>query len=344
MTPRITWPLWDSVTLRDPSSRRRSCSDDDSSTVNVRLDFGVALILRAPRDVRMWAWCEPIRVSRNGGASNESPTRGRAGTSDCHSALVIHKKSWRSDRRWNSPAASLARARRYCLRMRPSAGGLARALPFQELGNSSMLAVRFSGGSCLNFSRAARSRFGAKGLLVPSGPPMSPLLRGGATTAPRAVKTAPNPQPFAASGTNSLLISFTVASSIFVNVQTCTATHRFQPYPQGTPTMPGPYAITGLPSLPALTAASQGSRSQAILAMFVAYSPGCGLMSWRNLASFASVCAISAETAGFDFAPVTATGLADFGTSGCCANNPPPVTATIVTRTVALVLNLVFHM
>src|SRR5215467_4273696 len=180
--------------------------------------------------------------------------------------------------------------------MRPSAGGLARALPFQESGNSLMVAVRFSGGSCLNFSRAARSRFGAKGLLVPSGPPVSPLLRGGATTSPRAVRTAPNPQPFAASGTNSLLISFTVESAMSLNVQTCTATHRFQPYPQGTPTMPGPYASTGLPSLAALTAAAQGSRSQAILAMFVAYSPGFGRTSSRSLASFASVSAIAAES------------------------------------------------
>src|SRR5215471_7153679 len=201
--------------------------------------------------------------------------------------------------------------------MMPSTGGFARALPFQELGNSSMLAVRFSGDSCLNFSRAAQSRFGAKGLFVPSGPPVSPLLRAGATTSPRAVRTAPNPQPFAASGTNSLLMNFTVASSMFVNVQTCTATHRFQPYPQGTPTMPGPYAITGLPSLPALTAASHGSRSQAILAMFVTYSPGFGRTSSRYLASFASVSTISAESAGFDFASATSTGLADFGARGC---------------------------
>src|SRR4051794_16340024 len=210
--------------------------------------------------------------------------------------------------------------------MRPPAGGLARALPFQELGNSLMLAVRFSGGSFLNFSRAARSPLGAKGLFVPSGPPVSPLLRGGATTSPRAVRTAPNPQPFAASGTNSLLISFTVASSILVNVQTCTATHRFQPCPQGMPTIPGPYAITGLPSLPALTAASQGSRSQAILAMFVTYSPGFGRTSSRNLASLASVSAISAEPAGFAFAAATATGLSGFGADVSCASNPPPAT------------------
>src|SRR5262245_62521451 len=109
-----------------------------------------------------------------------------------------------------------------------------------------------------------------------------------------------------------------------LNLHTCTATHRFQPYPQGTPTMPGPYAITGLPSLAALTAASQGSRSQAILAMFVAYSPGFGRTSSRSLASFASVSAISAEPAAFDFAAATATGLADFGASGCCASIPPP--------------------
>src|SRR5262245_27065316 len=205
--------------------------------------------------------------------------------------------------------------------MMPSAGGFARALPFQELGNSSMLAVRFSGDSCLNFSRAARSLFGAKGLFVPSGPPVSPLLRGGATTSPPAVKTAPNPQPFAARGTNSLLISCTVASAMSLNVQTCTATHRFQPYPQGTPTMPGPYAITGLPSLAALTAASQGSRSQAILAMFVTYSPGCGLVTSRSLTSFASIWAISAEF-GFDFASAPVTGLAAFGASACCARRP----------------------
>src|SRR5262245_21138847 len=189
--------------------------------------------------------------------------------------------------------------------MRPSAGGVARALPFQDLGNSSMPAVRFFGGNCLNFSRTARSLFGAKGLFVPSGPPVSPLLRGGATSSPRAVKTAPNPQPFAASGTNSLLISSTVESAMSLNVQNCTATHMFQPYPQGRPTMPGPYAITGLPSLAALTAAAQGSRSQAILAMFVTCSPGFGLTSSRSLASFASVSAISAESAGFDFASLS---------------------------------------
>src|SRR5262245_6867008 len=207
--------------------------------------------------------------------------------------------------------------------MRPSAGGFARALPFQELGNSLMLAVRFSKGSCLNFSRTVRSLFGAKGLFVPSGPPVSPLLRAGATTSPRAVKTAPNPQPFAASGTNSLLISSTVESAMSSNVQTCTATHRFQPYPQGRPTMPGPYAITGLPSLAALTAASQGSRSQAILAMFVTYSPGCGLVISRSLASFASVCAHLAESAGFV-------------AGGAAASRQPPVPAT--TRNAALLL------
>src|SRR5262245_51596723 len=167
--------------------------------------------------------------------------------------------------------------------MRPSAGGFgSAALPFQALGNSSMLVLRFSGAISLNFSRTARSLFGANGLLVPSGPPVSPLLRGAATTSPRAVKTAPNPQPLAASGTNSLLISSTVESAMSLNVQTCTAVHRFQPYPHGTPTMPGPYAITGLPSLAALTAASQGSRCQSILAMFVTYSPGCGLTSSRS--------------------------------------------------------------
>src|SRR5262245_6650376 len=37
---------------------------------------------------------------------------------------------------------------------------------------------------------------------------------------------------------------------------------RFQPYPQVTPALWTPYASTGLPSLAALTAASQGSRSQ----------------------------------------------------------------------------------
>src|SRR5262245_10421213 len=233
----------------------------------------------------------------------------------------------------------------YCFRMRPSAGGFgSAALPFQELGNASMLVVRCSGAICLNFSRAARSLFGAKGLLVPSGPPVSPLWRGGATTSPRAVKTAPNPQPFAASGMNSLLISSTVESAMSLNVQNCTATHMFQPYPQGRPTMPGPYAITGLPSLPALTAAAQGSRSQAILAMFVTCSPGFGRTSSRSLASFASVCAMLAESAGFDFAPATATELADFGASGCCESNPPPVTATVAIRTTALVFSLVFHM
>src|SRR5262245_5897082 len=184
--------------------------------------------------------------------------------------------------------------------MRPSAGGFgSAALPFQALGNSSMLVLRFSGAISLNFSRAARSLFGAKGLLVPSGPPVSPLLRGGATSSPRAVKTAPNPQPFAASGMNSLLISSTVESAMSRNVQNCTATHMFQPYPQGRPTMPGPYASTGLPSLAALTAASQGSRSQAILAMFVTYSPGRGLVISRSFASLASVCAHLAEPAGF---------------------------------------------
>src|SRR5262249_11978199 len=201
----------------------------------------------------------------------------------------------------------------YCFRMRPSAGGFgSAALPFQELGNSSMLVLRFSAGSCLNFSRTARSLFGAKGLLVPSGPPVSPLLRGGANSSPRAVKIAPNPQPFAASGTNSLLISSTVESAMSLNVQNCTATHMFQPYPQGRPTMPGPYAITGLPSLAALTAAAQGSRSQALLAMFVTCSPGFGLTSSRSLASFASICAISAES-GFDFASISG-----FLVSACC--------------------------
>src|SRR5262249_22019336 len=130
----------------------------------------------------------------------------------------------------------------------------------------------------------------------------------------------------------------TVESAMSLNVQNCTATHMFQPYPQGRPTMPGPYAITGLPSLPALTAAAQGSRSQAILAMFVTCSPGFGLTSSRSSAIFASVFAISAESAAFVFAPATATGLPDFGT------NPPPVTATVVTRTIALVLSLIFHM
>src|SRR5262249_51718046 len=212
----------------------------------------------------------------------------------------------------------------YCLRMRPSAGGFgSAALPFQDLGNSSLLVLRFSAGSCLNFSRAARGLCGAKGLLVPSGPPVSPLLRGGATSSPRAVKTAPNPQPFAASGTNSLLISSTVESAMSLNVQNCTATHMFQPYPQGRPTMPGPYAITGLPSLPALTAAAQGSRSQALLAMFVTCSPGFARTISRSLASFVSVSAIAADSAGCDFAPATATGLADFGASDVCARSPP---------------------
>src|SRR5262249_50938039 len=228
--------------------------------------------------------------------------------------------------------------------MRPSAGGSARALPFQDLGKSSIFAVRFSGGSFSNFSRTARSLFGAKGLFVPSGPPVSPLLRGGATSSPRAVKTAPNPQPFAASGTNSLLISFTVESAMSLNVQTCTATHRFQPYPQGTPTMPGPYAITGLPSLAALTAAFQGSRSQAILAMFVTYSPGCGLVISRSWASFASVCAHLAETAGFAFAPGTAAGLFGFAAGGAAASRQPPVSATVATRNAALIFTLVVHM
>src|SRR5262245_24622173 len=225
--------------------------------------------------------------------------------------------------------------------MRPSAGGSARALPFQDLGKSSIFAVRFSGGSFSNFSRTARSLFGAKGLFVPSGPPVCPLLSGGATTSPRAVKTAPNPQPFAASGTNSLLISLTVESAMSLNVQTCTATHRFQPYPQGTPTMPGPYASTGLPSLAALTAASQGSRSQAILAMFVTYSPGCGFVISRSLASFASVCAHLAESAGFAFG--TAAELFGFAAGGAAASSRPPVTATVATRNAALIFNLVVH-
>src|SRR5262245_56771494 len=233
----------------------------------------------------------------------------------------------------------------YCFRMRPSAGGFgSAALPFQELGNSSRLVLRFSGAICLNFSRAARSLFGAKGLLVPSGPPVSPLRRGGATTSPRAVKTAPNPQPLAASGMNSLLIGSTVESAMSLNVQNCTATHMFQPYPQGRPTKPGPYAITGLPSLAALTAASQGSRSQAILAMFVTCSPGFGRTSSRTLASFASVSAIAAESAGCDFAPAAATGLADFGASAVCARSPPPVTVTDTARIAAPVLSLVIHM
>src|SRR5262249_9186107 len=129
--------------------------------------------------------------------------------------------------------------------------------------------------------------------------------------------------------------------------QTCTATHRFQPYPQGTPTMPGPYAITGLPSLAALTAASQGSRCQAILAMFVTYSPGCGRMILPSLASFASVCAHLAESAGFAFAPGTAVGLFGFaagGASACCASRRPPVTAAVATRNAALIFNLVVPM
>src|SRR5262245_15608002 len=136
---------------------------------------------------------------------------------------------------------------------------------------------------------------------------------------------------------NSLLISFTVASAMSLKVQTCTATHRFQPYPHGTPTMPGPYASTGLPSLAALTAASQGSRSQAILAMFVTYSPGCGLVMSRSLASFASIFAHSAES-GFAFAS------APFGASGGCASRRSPVTATVATRNAALIFNLVVHM
>src|SRR5262249_49653997 len=136
---------------------------------------------------------------------------------------------------------------------------------------------------------------------------------------------------------------FTVASAMSLNVQTCTATHRFQPYPQGTPTMPGPYAITGLPSLPALTAALQGSRSQAILAMFVAYSPGLGRTSSRSLASFASICAISAEP-GFAFASAPGTGLAAFGASACCAGRRLPVSATVATRNAALIVKLVVHM
>src|SRR5262245_35309722 len=220
----------------------------------------------------------------------------------------------------------------YCFRMRPPAGGFgSAALPFQDLGNSSILVLRFSAGSCLNFSRAVRSLFGAKGLFFPSGPPVSPLLRAGATSSPRAVKTAPNPQPFAARGTSSLLISSTVESAMSANVQTCTATHRFQPYPQGTPTMPGPYASIGLPSLAALTAASRGSRSQAILAMFVTYSPGCGLVISRSLASFASVCAHLAEPAGRE-------------AGGAAASRRPPVTATVATRNAALIFNLVVHM
>src|SRR5262249_20680841 len=137
--------------------------------------------------------------------------------------------------------------------------------------------------------------------------------------------------PFAASGTNSLLISSTVESAISLNVQTCTATHRFQPYPQGTPTMPGPYASTGLPSLAALTAASQGSRSQAILAMFVTYSPDCGFVISRSFASFASVCAHLSESAGF-------------AVGGAAASRRPPVTATVATRNAALIFNLVVHM
>src|SRR5262249_30503622 len=186
--------------------------------------------------------------------------------------------------------------------------------------------------------------FGAKGLFVPSGPPVSPLLRGEATTFPRAVKTAPNPQSFAARGTNSLLISSTVASAMFVNVQTCTATHRFQPYPQGTPTMPGPYASTGLPSLAALTAAAQGSRSQAILAVFVTYSPGCGFVISRSLASFAPVCAHLAESAGFAFALGTAAGLSGFAAGGAAASRRPPVTATVATRNAAPSFKLAVHM
>src|SRR5262249_53594354 len=193
------------------------------------------------------------------------------------------------------------------------------------------------------FSRTARSLFGAKGLFVPSGPPVSPLLRAGATTSPRAVRTAPKPQPFAASGTNSLLISSTVESAMSLNVQTCTAVHRFQPYPQGTPTMPGPYARTGLPSFAALTAASQGSRSQAILAMFVTYSPGCGLTSLRSLASFASIFAHWPKF-GFDFASAPLSGLAAFGASACCPSRRPPVTATVATRNAAMIFNLVAHM
>src|SRR5262249_19610579 len=62
-----------------------------------------------------------------------------------------------------------------------------------------------------------------------------------------------------------------------------------------------------------------------------------------SLASFASICAISAES-GFDFAFAPVTGLAAFGASACCASRRPPVTATVATRKAALIFNLVVHM
>ncbi len=57
-------------------------------------------------------------------------------------------------------------------------------------------------------------------------------------------------------------------------------------------------------------------------------------MSSRNLASFASTLAISAEPAAL--APGTAPGLSGFGGGAFCARSPPPVNANAATRTAAL--------
>src|SRR5262245_2962668 len=77
--------------------------------------------------------------------------------------------------------------------------------------------------------------------------------------------------------------------------------------------------------------------------MLVTYSPGCGLVISRSLASFASICTISTESAGFAFALSTSAGL--FGSAaGGAAKEGKPVTATVVTRNAALIFNLVVHM
>src|SRR5262249_28099194 len=89
-------------------------------------------------------------------------------------------------------------------------------------------------------------------------------------------------------------------------------------------------------SLPALTAASHASRCQAILAIFVTCSPGCGRMISPSLASFASVWAIAAE--------ITALALASAGLSAACwANRPPLIVARAATKA-ALMVTFVIHM
>src|SRR5262249_50869533 len=66
--------------------------------------------------------------------------------------------------------------------------------------------------------------------------------------------------------------------------------------------------------------------------------------SSRSLVSFASVSAISAESARFDFAPATASELFGFAAGGAAASRKPPVTAAVATRNAALIFDLVAQM